>query len=107
MREVLCAPALRVRGMLPAMLEILAQGSSSSPNAAAGGILALIGGLGCFAVAIGLGHTVIFLLALIQILSRAMPTDAKLLWVVLCLLLPFIGPILWWVIGSKQYPSGR
>lgn len=82
----------------------LAQGSSTAAPGAAGGILAIFGALWCFVIAMGVGQIVIFLVALIQILSRSMPNDAKLLWGAVAWFLPIIGPILWWTIGSKQNP---
>ena len=48
-----------------------------------------------------------FVVALVQILTRSMPTDAKLLWGAVTWFLPILGPILWWTIGSKQNPPGR
>ncbi len=74
-------------------------------NAAAGGVFAAVASLWCCFGAVGIGHFVIFLVAIIQILSRNIPTDAKLLWCLVCWFLPLIGPILWWTIGSKQHPG--
>lgn len=42
------------------------------------------------------------IIALIQILKRDSPTDQKILWAALAWFIPFVGPILWWSIGSKQ-----
>jgi ABC-type transport system involved in Fe-S cluster assembly fused permease/ATPase subunit len=44
-----------------------------------------------------------FITALVQVLSSTFqePTN-KILWVVVILFAPFIGPILWWCIGTKQ-----
>lgn len=62
--------------------------------------------LWCFVIALGIGQFVMFIVALVQILSREMPTDAKLLWAAVSWFLPVLGPILWWTIGSKQNPPG-
>ena len=84
---------------------ILAQ-STAGQNAAAGGVFAVFAGFWCFAMALGIGQFVIFLIALIQILQRNMPATDKLLWCAISWFVPIIGPILWWTIGSKQYPPG-
>ena len=74
------------------------------PQNPAGGIFALFASVWCCAISVGIGHFVIFIVAIVQILSRSMPTDAKILWCAVCWFLPIIGPILWWTIGSKQNP---
>jgi hypothetical protein len=68
------------------------------------GVLAFMGLIPCCAVSLGLGSVVLFIIALVQILSRSMPNDAKILWGAVAWLIPVIGPILWWTIGSKQNP---
>jgi len=43
------------------------------------------------------------LVALIQCLSADFPQGSeKLIWVIVLLALPFVGPILWWTIGIKK-----
>lgn len=79
----------------------------SGPQAAAGGLFALVASLWCFGLVLFVGQFVLFIIALIQILSRDMPTDAKLLWAAVSIFVPIIGPILWWTIGSKQNPPPR
>lgn len=87
------------------MIEILAQQQGPPPGLA--GVLGLIGSVWCCAIVFALAHFVILIVALVQILSRNMATDAKILWCIVVWLLPLIGPILWWTIGSKQYPPSR
>jgi hypothetical protein len=87
-------------------MHILAQmsGSSGGPPA---GIFALVGLFWCFGITLGLSSFVMFIVALVQILSRAnMPSEAKLLWCLVSWLVPLVGPILWWTIGAKQHPAG-
>jgi hypothetical protein len=97
--------------MLVLMLTLAqaAQGAGNAgnaANAAAGGFLALFASIWCFAIVVTVGHFVIFLIALIQILQRNMPATEKILWGAVSWCLPIIGPILWWTIGSKQNPPG-
>ena len=40
--------------------------------------------------------------AIVQILQRRGPTDKKVLWILVILLLPVIGLVLWLVIGRKR-----
>lgn len=42
------------------------------------------------------------LLALLDILKNEFTNSNKLIWVLVVLLFPFIGPILYFIIGSKQ-----
>ena len=90
--------------MLERMVTLALQAGAQGGNAAAGGVFAAIASFWCCAGVFGVGQLVVFLIALIQILQRNMPSNDKLLWVLLCLFLPLIGPILWWTIGSKQHP---
>lgn len=53
------------------------------------------------------GQFALFILALIQVLQRDMPNDAKILWACITWFVPIVGPILWWTIGSKQNPPGE
>lgn len=59
----------------------------------------------CFSMCMMLAQLVLLTTALVQVLSRPMPNDAKLLWCMLCAFVPVVGPILWWVIGTKQHPA--
>jgi succinate dehydrogenase/fumarate reductase cytochrome b subunit len=40
--------------------------------------------------------------AIVQILQRRGPTDKKILWILVILLLPVIGLVLWLLIGRKR-----
>ena len=40
--------------------------------------------------------------AIVQILQRRGPTDKKILWILVILLLPVLGLILWLLIGRKR-----
>lgn len=81
----------------PLML-LLAQ-SSPGPAGAFVGVFMLFW---CCGIGLALGQFVAFIVALVQILSRQMPTDAKILWCCVTWFVPVIGPILWWTIGCKQ-----
>ena len=75
------------------------------PDAAAAGIFAVFGGLWCCIASSGIAQDVMAIIAIIQILSRQPMAGAdKLLWAIVSWVIPVLGPILWWVIGSKQYP---
>ncbi len=91
--------------MLCAMVGVIAQAGGAS--SALGGVFGLIFSIWCCGVVLGVGQIVVFIVALVQILSRNMPSDTKLLWCVVTFFLPLIGPILWWTIGSKQNPPNR
>jgi hypothetical protein len=85
------------------MLALLAQ-TDAAAAAPAAGILAIFGSIWCCGISMGLGHVVMLIVALVQILQRNMPTDAKILWCAVAWVVPVVGPILWWTIGSKQHP---
>jgi len=40
--------------------------------------------------------------AIVQILQRRGPTDKKVLWILVILLLPVLGLVLWLLIGRKR-----
>ncbi|WP_096431612.1 PLDc N-terminal domain-containing protein [Labilibaculum antarcticum] len=42
------------------------------------------------------------LLALLDVLRNEFTNSNKLIWILIVLLLPFIGPIIYFIIGSKQ-----
>ncbi len=59
--------------------------------------------LWCCMGTLGLGQIVLFLVAIVQILSnKVMQTDKKILWLLVCWFLPLIGPILFWTVGKKD-----
>ena len=89
------------------MLHLLAQSTPPPDPAVAGGILAVFGGLWCCIASAGVGQLVLAIVALIQVLSRQpMSGSDKLLWGLIAWFIPILGPILWWVIGNKQFPPG-
>ena len=52
---------------------------------------------------IGLGFTVIWVLAIVEIVkSEFQDKNERLIWLLLVILLPFIGTILYLMIGRKQ-----
>ncbi len=86
------------------MVLVLALQSSSGPGQ---GVFELFASVWWCGGVLAVGQFVLFVVALVQILTRSMPTDAKLLWGAVTWFLPILGPILWWTIGSKQNPPGR
>jgi hypothetical protein len=50
---------------------------------------------------IGLLALILFIVALISILGSGLSTGMKIVWVLVVLLLPIIGAILWFLIGKK------
>jgi hypothetical protein len=50
---------------------------------------------------LGIVHLVLFVIALIDIIGSSMAIEKKLLWILLILLLPLIGLILYFLIGRK------
>jgi hypothetical protein len=74
-------------------------------GAAAAGVMAIFGGFWCCAATAGIGQFVMAIVALVQVLSRpSMSGPDRLLWALISWFIPLIGPILWWTIGSKQFP---
>lgn len=58
---------------------------------------------GFFAMMIGLGLTVIWVLAIVEIVrSEFQDKTERLVWLLLVILLPLIGTILYLMIGRKQ-----
>ncbi len=51
---------------------------------------------------VGLIVLVLDIWAIVQILQRRGPTDKKILWILVILLLPVIGLVLWLLIGRKR-----
>lgn len=55
---------------------------------------------------IGLATFLMFIIALVQVLSATFHDSTnKVLWAVVILFAPFLGPILWWCIGTRQRVS--
>lgn len=58
---------------------------------------------GFFTMIIGLGCALIWVLALIEIVqSEFQDKNERIIWLLLVILLPFIGTILYYAIGRKQ-----
>lgn len=55
---------------------------------------------------LGLILLILDVYAIVKIVGGGASTGQKVLWVVLILLLPLVGLILWWVLGPSS-PSGR
>lgn len=60
-----------------------------------------------FFILVGLITLPMFIVSLIQCLSaQFQDSNNKIVWVLVILMLPFIGPILWWAVGMKQRRLG-
>ncbi|MFA5311150.1 MAG: PLDc N-terminal domain-containing protein [Candidatus Omnitrophota bacterium] len=51
---------------------------------------------------LGLAILILDIIAIVDIVRSSMPTGSKVLWVVLVLLLPVIGMILYFLLGKKK-----
>lgn len=51
---------------------------------------------------LGLIVFVLDIVAIIKILGSSVPSREKLLWILVIVLLPLFGLILWWAIGKKS-----
>jgi Phospholipase_D-nuclease N-terminal len=78
---------------------LLSQVMVTSNGSAAGGLLA--GGLGLIFVLIAIASFVLWIWALVSALSSNMQSTEKLIWILVIIFLPVIGPILYLVIGRK------
>jgi len=72
-----------------ASLSALSVGCGGSPNFGVGGGL------------IGLLCLIAWVVAIVQVLQSGMPTDKKILWLLVVILLPLLGSILWFILGRK------
>lgn len=83
-------------------------GAADAANAAgtavaAGGFAAVAIGMMIFWIIFGLGGLILFIIALIDVIRREFPNpNDKILWIILILLLSWIGPILYFIIGKKK-----
>jgi hypothetical protein len=41
-------------------------------------------------------------LALLQVFRSTMPTNTKLLWLIVILIAPFLGPLIWFAVGRNS-----
>jgi hypothetical protein len=51
---------------------------------------------------LGLVVLVLDVIAIIDVLKSSMATEKKVLWIILILVLPFVGMVLYFLIGKKQ-----
>jgi hypothetical protein len=51
---------------------------------------------------IGLLVLVLDIICILQVLQSSMDSGKKILWVIIILLLPLLGPILWFLIGRGK-----
>jgi hypothetical protein len=49
-----------------------------------------------------LGYVVFFLAALISILGSRQSGGMKLVWIIFAFCAPFLGPVLWFLVGRRQ-----
>lgn len=76
---------------------------AAATTAAAGGLAAVAIGMTIFWLIFGLGGTILFIVALIDVIRRDFPNqNDKILWIVLILLLAWLGPILYFLVGKKK-----
>lgn len=80
--------------------------STYDPAAAAAASTAAVGiwaGMMIFWVIFGIGGFILFLWALIDVIRRQFPNqNDKILWIVLIILISWLGPILYLTIGRKK-----
>jgi hypothetical protein len=72
-----------------ASLALAATGCGGVPNYGVGGGL------------IGLLCLIAWVVAIVQVLQSGLPTDKKILWLLVVILLPLLGSILWFILGRK------
>ena len=64
---------------------------------------AILGGMFIFWLIFGIGGFILFLWALIDVIRRQFPNpNDKILWILLVLLISWLGPILYLIIGRKK-----
>jgi hypothetical protein len=56
---------------------------------------------------LGLVILILDVYAIIKTIGSGASTGSKILWVVLIVLLPVIGLILWWLMGPKGSPAAQ
>jgi len=44
----------------------------------------------------------LIVLALLQVFRSTMPTNTKLLWLIVILIAPFLGPLIWFAVGRNS-----
>ena len=63
----------------------------------------LAGGVGLVALAL----VVLFIGALVSVLRSGMTGGMKVVWVVFAFCAPFLGPVLWFLVGKKDVDARR
>jgi Phospholipase_D-nuclease N-terminal len=53
-------------------------------------------------VIVMIGYVVFFLAALISVLGSRQSGGMKLVWIIFAFCAPFLGPVLWFLVGRKQ-----
>ena len=51
---------------------------------------------------LGLAVLVLDIVAIVDVLGSSMATGRKVLWIILILVLPFVGMVLYFLVGKKQ-----
>ncbi len=83
--------------------DIPSAADAAAATAAAGTFAAFGIGMMIFWLIFGLGGFILFLIALIDVLRRQFPNpNDKILWIILIVLIGWLGPILYFVIGKKK-----
>lgn len=47
-------------------------------------------------------YATLIVVALTQVFSSTMPTNTKLLWLIVILIVPFLGPLIWFSVGRNS-----
>ena len=55
---------------------------------------------------LSLAILVLDVVAILDVLKSGAPTDRKALWIILILVLPLIGMVLYFLLGKKAWPGG-
>lgn len=83
------------------MSYLVAQTAELAANDSTGGLIGsgiLVGA----ALLLVIGQVVLFIAALVSVLRSPLTGAMKLVWVVVAFIAPFLGPVLWFVIGRRD-----
>ena len=92
--------------MLSSISHLIANAGLLADSTGAGGA-AVAGGIGIFMILVwvfGVAVTILWIWMLIDCLSSSLPTNEKLLWAIVIILLPLVGSLLYMFIAR---PRGR
>lgn len=64
-------------------------------------------GLGGVIALVGLGAVLFFITALFSILASREGCGVKILWLLIAFAAPFLGPLLWFVVGRRSAEQHR